>query len=178
MGCQWKKVSPIAAIFFSLISLTVLIICEIFRFDQPNDKDVILLTRIAIILSWIPAVIATTVLHYRCWKAVPAEFARTAPGVAVGLLFVPFFHFYWYFVSYAGLAEDCAKALDSNGSARGLGITLGILSITGWTPLPLIPLISIPLGITYFVVWLLYTLKMVAGANTLIGREAPQGRHT
>ena len=162
------------AIFFSFINLIVVIVCELFRFDQPRDKDVVLLTAIAITLSWIPAVIATTVLHYRCWKAVPAEFARTTPGAAVGLLFVPFFHFYWYFVSYAGLAEDSAKALGSNERGRGVGITLGILAITCLTPLALIPLVLIPLGILYFLVWLIYTLAMVAGANTLIRRESSQ----
>lgn len=112
------------------------------------------------------------ILHYRCWKAIPVDIARTSPGAAVGLLFVPFFNFYWYFVSYAGLAEDCAKALGSRRSSRGLGITLGILSITYYTFVAVIPLMIIPLGITYFIVWLLYTLRMVAGANELTGRES------
>jgi hypothetical protein len=118
------------------------------------------------------------ILHYRCWKAIPVDIARTSPGAAVGLLFVPFFNFYWYFVSYAGLAEDCAKALGSRRSSRGLGITLGILSITYYTFVAVIPLMIIPLGITYFIVWLLYTLRMVAGANELTGRESSQASNS
>jgi len=150
-----RRISPTYAILFSFIGLIALITCDIVRFDQPNDRDVILLGSIVPILAYLPAIIATTIVHYRCWKAIPADIARTTPGVAVGLLFVPFFNFYWYFVSYAGLAEDCAKALGSKGSSRGLGITLGILSITCWTFVAAIPLMTIPLGIAHFVVWLL-----------------------
>jgi hypothetical protein len=169
-----KKIRPTYAILFSLIGLIVLIICELVRFDQLRDRDVVLWAPICTILASVPAIIATAMLHYRCWKAIPVDIARTTPGAAVGLLFVPFFNFYWYFVSYAGLAEDCAKALGSRRSSRGLGITLGILSITCSTFIALIPLMIIPLGVTYFIVWLVYTLRIVAGANALTGRESPQ----
>jgi len=173
-----KKISPTYAILFTLIGLITDITCDIFIFDQPNDQDVILLGGIVPILAYLPAIIATTMLHYRCWNAIPVDIARTTPGAAVGLLFVPFFNFYWYFVSYAGLAEDCAKALGSTRSSRGLGITLGILSITCFTPLSGIPLMIIPLGITFFIVWLVYTLRIVAGANELTGRESPQASNS
>jgi hypothetical protein len=169
-----KRISPTYAISFSLIGLIALITYEMARFNQPNDKDVVLFGGLVTILVSLPAIIATTMLHYKCWRAIPVDIARTSPGIAVGLLFVPFFNFYWYFVSYAGLAEDCAKALGSKGSSRGLGITLGILSITCWTFVAEIPLMIIPLGTAYFVVWLLYTLTMVAGANELAGRESLQ----
>ena len=89
-----------------------------------------------------------------------------------------FFNFYWYFVSYEGLAEDCAKAMGSKESSRGLGITLGILSIAGWSVFALIPLVLIPLGIVYFIVWLLYSLNMVASANALAGRESQQASNS
>jgi len=169
-----RKISPTYAIWFSIIGLLVLVTCEIVRFDQPNDRDVILITSIVPLLVYIPAIISTTILHYGCWKAIPVEIARTTPGAAVGLLFVPFFNFYWYFVSYAGLAEDCAKALGSNRSSRGLGITLGIISVSCWTVFAAIPLMIIPIGIAHFIVWLLYTFKMVASANELIGKRSPE----
>ena len=125
-----KKISPTYAILFSVIGLITHIICGLVLFDQPNDSDVLWLSLLCMILAAVPAIISTMILHYRCWKAIPVDVARTTPGAAVGLLFVPFFNFYWYFVSYAGLAEDCAKTLGSRRSSRGLGITLGILSIT------------------------------------------------
>ena len=173
-----KKISPTYAIFFSLVGLIILIICELVRFDQPKDPDVVLWAPICMILASVPAIITTMMLHYRCWKAIPVDNARTTPGAAVGLLFVPFFNFYWVFVSYAGLAEDCANALGSRSSSRGLGITLGILEITCCTPLADIPLMIIPLGLAYFTVWLVYTLRIVAGANELTRRESPNASNS
>ena len=33
-------------------------------------------------------------------------YARTTPGLAVGLMFIPVFNIYWQFVALKGLAED------------------------------------------------------------------------
>jgi hypothetical protein len=167
-----EKISPRWAIVFSVIGTLVFITCTVFLYDQPNDRDVILLTGIGMVLAAIPWIIAAAMLHYRCWKAIPADIARTSPGAAVGLLFVPFFNFYWVFVSYTGLAEDCAKALDTKTSARGLGITFGILTIV-WCMciFALVPLVSIPIGIACFIIWLLFTRKVVACANELISKQ-------
>ncbi len=168
-----KKISPKYAIVFSAISMAAVVTYEIVRFNDPNDKDVLIVGSILMLLACVPGVVASTILHYRCWKAIPADVARTSPGLAVGFLFVPFFNFYWYFVSYLGLAEDSAKALNSKRSSRGLGIALGILSITSWT-VASEELLIIPVAIAGFIVWLLFSLRMVAGANELIGRELPQ----
>lgn len=46
------------------------------------------------------------VLIYRCWEIIQEGTARTTPGMAVGLLFIPFFNLYWMFVAIHGLAED------------------------------------------------------------------------
>ena len=169
-----KKISPTYPILFEFIGLIAVITYEIARFNQPNDKDVVLVGGMVTLLLYLPAVIATSILHYKCWKEIPVDVARTTPGMAVGLLFIPFFNFYWYFVSYEGLAEDCAKAMGTKESSRGLGITLGILSIAGWSFFASIPLVLIPLGIAYFIIWLLYSLNMVASANALAGRESLQ----
>jgi len=168
-----KKISPKYAIVFSSISLVALITYMIVRFNDPHDKDVLIAGSLLTLLACVPGAIASTILHYRCWKAIPIDIARTSPGMAVGFLFVPFFNFYWYFVSYAGLAEDCAKALNSKRSSRGLGIALGILSITLWN-VASVGLLIIPVAIAGFIVWLVFTLRMVAGANELMSRELPQ----
>jgi len=38
--------------------------------------------------------------------------------------------------------------------------------------------VLIPLGIVYFIVWLLYSLNMVASANALAGRESQQASNS
>jgi hypothetical protein len=55
------------------------------------------------------------VLHYKLWKMIPREIARTTPGKAVGFLFIPFFNWYWQFVSYVGLSQDMNTTLRSRG---------------------------------------------------------------
>ena len=42
----------------------------------------------------------------RLWSYLRPGGARTTPGMAVGLLFVPFFNLYWIFVAFYGLAQD------------------------------------------------------------------------
>ena len=165
-----KKISARLAIVFSIIGLIITIVCNLTLAGQPNDPDVVLLTGIGTILACIPWGIATMMLHYRCWRAIPSDVARTSPGAAVGLLFIPFFNFYWVFVSYVGLAEDSAKALGVKTRARGLAITLGILAIV-WGILGWGSLMSILIGIAYFIIWLLFTLMVVAGANELLDRQ-------
>jgi hypothetical protein len=46
------------------------------------------------------------VLLYRFWSLIQDGSARTSPGYAVGLCFIPIFHFYWNYVAYVGLAKD------------------------------------------------------------------------
>jgi hypothetical protein len=57
-------------------------------------------------IPWIYATAIALVLLYKAWKAIQDGQARTTPGWAVGLLFVPFYNFYWIFQAYWGLAKD------------------------------------------------------------------------
>ena len=102
--------------------------------------------------AWIFALI----LHYRCWESLPAQYARTTPGKAVGYLFIPFFNYYWIFPSFWGLAQDCrAYATSRSIPVRGIPVGLGLAySILFWfLPVPFV-------GIAVFVVWLLFYLNL------------------
>ena len=43
---------------------------------------------------------------YRAWFCLSRAGATVSPGLAVGLLFVPFFNFYWLFRAYFGFARE------------------------------------------------------------------------
>ncbi len=43
---------------------------------------------------------------YKCWMAIQDGNARTTPGKAVGLLFVPFYALFWASQAYPGFASD------------------------------------------------------------------------
>lgn len=75
-----------------------------------------------------------SILLYRHWLILQGRGARTTPGLAVGLGFIPIFNFYWWFVAYAGLATDTNRYLQQRGitgvrMSRPLAITDCILSI-------------------------------------------------
>ena len=53
------------------------------------------------------------VILLRAWKVIQAGGARTTPGKAVGLLFIPIFNFYWIFVAYYGWAIDWTRIRSS-----------------------------------------------------------------
>jgi hypothetical protein len=54
----------------------------------------------------------TMVLIYQMWKAIQDGRARTTPGKALGLLFVPVFNLYWVFQAFWGFAKDYNAYVD------------------------------------------------------------------
>ena len=66
---------------------------------------------------WIPLLAFGGILHYGCWKCLPARHARLTPGKAVGFLFIPLFQLYWAFPSFAGLGRGFRKLAEERGSA-------------------------------------------------------------
>ena len=113
----------------------------------------------------IPGVVFSSILHYRCWKRVPLDRAKTSPGFAVGLLFVPIFNMYWAFVSYPGLATGLSGQRGS-GPGYGLGITLGVLTVLS-TIGAVVPGAGVLLSPAWFVVWFFFVHVMVGMANRL-----------
>jgi hypothetical protein len=114
-------------------------------------------------LIWVPAIIVSAVfwciLLHRQWSLLQGHGARTTPGKAVGFSFIPFYCFYWWFVSYAGLATDTNKYMRTAGIGTkrmsfGLAVTDSVLSILGCT-IGLIPKVgavfSFPLMIIGFI---------------------------
>jgi len=63
---------------------------------------------LAVLAAWILAFVC---LH-RAWRSIQDGYARTTPGKAVGLMFVPLFNYYWVFQSFWGFAKDYNAHLD------------------------------------------------------------------
>ena len=93
---------------------------------------------IAFVLA-LPAIlwagIVMFVLHYKMWSAIQAGPARTTPGAAVGLNFVPFFQFYWIFQSLWGWARDYNRFIAIRGIAaprfpEAIPLTWSILAVS------------------------------------------------
>ena len=65
---------------------------------------------VSLIVSVFMAVVSFLFV-FNFWKSIPKKFARTSPGVALGLLFVPLFNLYWSFVTFRGGTLDLDSSL-------------------------------------------------------------------
>jgi hypothetical protein len=76
------------------------------RPDGPGEAVPILLVLGAALALAVCGGTLFAILVYRMWAAIQDGHARTTPGRAVGLLFVPFFNVYWAFQVFPGYATD------------------------------------------------------------------------
>jgi serine/threonine-protein kinase len=82
--------------------LTVSLVAGMLPFFFVQDRQFVLLFFLSAALSF---VLQLRVL-YKCWMAIQDGNARTTPGKAVGLLFVPFYSLFWASQAYPGFASD------------------------------------------------------------------------
>jgi hypothetical protein len=74
------------------------------------------------------------VFLYKMWAAIQDGQARTTPGKAIGLLFVPIFSYYWIFQVLPGYATDFNKFVDRhriNAPKLSQGLILAAMFIPG-----------------------------------------------
>ena len=92
--------------------------------QQPSDEAAGILgitALICIVAGYICLIaygVVTYVYLYRAWyyiQDIPG-LARTTPGAAVGMLFIPFFNLYWIFNVFPGWATDYNRYLDAKGA--------------------------------------------------------------
>lgn len=67
------------------------------------------------------AVVILYILHYKLWQVVQDGFASTTPGLAIGLLFIPYFSYYWIFRAQYELAKDLNRYLERHFSESQSG---------------------------------------------------------
>lgn len=111
------------------------------------------------------------ILHYKCWEVLQPNQRRTTPGKAVGFQFIPFYNFYWVFVCYRGLQIDLGNAANKPNEG-GLGTALAIVWICALI-VSFVPILDFFAGAAYFVLWILFTRKVVADANSILASSPP-----
>lgn len=115
------------------------------------------------------------ILIYRMWDSIPEKFARTTPGKAVGLIFVPFFNFYWIFQAIWGFSKDYNKFVsqyrpDAPRLSEGLFLAYPILTLVS-IPFSWIPGINIFLYIGTLVIILILVNGVCNAVNYLAELE-------
>ena len=155
------------ALVFQVVSLIFGVIYDIMKLrgDDPDGGAFVvpvLITAVFTILFW-------TILHYRCWRALPAKYSRATPGKAVGFMFIPIYNFYWAFISFVALPRGFVSHVRDSGNEpasdpTALGIAMAVLFVGSLT-IGIVPGFASVLGIASFVVWILYYRQIVPLAN-------------
>ena len=116
---------------------------------------------------------------FKYWKALPEAHRKTTPGKAVGFLFIPFFNFYWVFVSFPALAKgyySYGKQVNDPEikDMSGLGIAYAVVFVLVWvvflTPAP--GAVTFVTTIADVAVFVLFFKAMSTYANRALSRGA------
>ncbi len=82
--------------------------------------------------------ILSLIYLHRAWRVIQPGGATTTPGKAVGLLFVPLFNLYWYFIAYWKWSQDWNRIVSSHRklaaaprAGEGLFLAYAILNAVG-----------------------------------------------
>lgn len=106
------------------------------------------------------AIVLSFILHYKAWDIIQDGEARTTPQNAIGFLFIPFYSFYWAFVSYSGLAKDMNNYIKNNNIQAPLLSENLFLAYCILIILSFIPLIGMFVAIVLTVIYFMLILEM------------------
>lgn len=106
---------------------------------------------------------------YRAWAAIQGlSGVSSTPGMAVGLMFVPFFNLYWGFIAFGKWAKDYNSFVRTHDlsaappASEGLFLTYPILAVCG-----LIPFIGVFATIPQMIIGLICMAQLCNAANFL-----------
>src|SRR5258708_7375642 len=130
--------SPIVGI----VSLTIIGIASLAILSGSSLNGInpgVLVLLVLAVFGALYAGIVNLVFIYKIWGAIADEYARTTPGKAVGLLFIPFFGIYWIFQVLWGFSKDCNAYIDrhSINAAKlpeGMFLACAILQAASFIP--------------------------------------------
>ena len=95
-----------------VLAVTVVILLNVHSLADLNNDAAAAALLMGLVAIYIDMFLFTAVgvlsyiLLYNFWRVVQDGFASTTPGMAIGLLFAPYFNFYWIFRAVYGLSKD------------------------------------------------------------------------
>jgi len=135
--------------------------------------------------SWIPlvfTVVGNCLLVYNSWAAIQDGQARTSPGLAVVLGFIPIFNLYWVFQAWHGFALDYNRYLDRHGlQQRKLSLPLYLAFCIG-VVVSVVPFVNLVLVLPQLVLLSLVVIgncravnQLRDAAGAIAGEATPSG---
>ena len=136
-----------------VIAIAPPIIHDIFRFRWGRASDLFITMGVgASGLVELAALVCAMIWLYQAWRLVARGDEDYSPGLTVGLLFVPFFNFFWMFRALPGLSTAIQEELHylAPTRAHNTGWVTGLLACI----LMLIPYFQ-PVAMCIFIAWML-----------------------
>ena len=116
----WPRSRPMSKVLYLYLPWIAVGVFALFElmlflgFRPSNDVEaVFILPQIIVIFIFIAAVFLIHI--YKIWSAIQDGHARTGPGRAVFLMFIPFFNLYWMFQAVYGFAKDYNALIERYG---------------------------------------------------------------
>ena len=131
-----------------------------------------LLAVFLLFLCLIYMIVVVAVLWYKAWAAIQDRHARTTPGLAVGLCFIPLFNLYWIFHLIYGFAKDYNAFLRRYNLPieelpEGYFLTVSILTVLSII-LNFIPIVGILYSLMMLVLTAILLNKVCNAVNALV----------
>lgn len=167
MSQQPDKQEPIGWIA-ALVAMSMLTPVSVFFLIDGVHYDVIVPLLLGL-MTLIAAAVFCSILHYKCWAAVPQQYRCTTPARAIGFLFIPFYNFYWAFITWPKLVDGLVSAgFKLPSSARHLAIVNAVVFVCSMT-IGLIPGFDLLATIAQLVIFILLYRQLVAAINGVDG---------
>lgn len=104
-------------------------------------------------------------LHYQCWEAVSESHRSTTPGKAAGFLLIPFFNFYWAFITWPKLMDNLnAAGVQLPNGIRGLSVAYAVIFVCSLT-IGLVPGLDVLFSTAGLVLFILLYKGIVGAIN-------------
>ncbi|MCF7928195.1 MAG: DUF4328 domain-containing protein [Spirochaetales bacterium] len=150
-------------------------------FSQPFSATGYTAVYLAVYLAVIlPFSIVSTVFgciwHYKNWAFVDPDLRKTSPGKAVGFSFIPFFNFYWVFVTLIGLWDGLNEMKkrypqeDSVSLPRGIPIAIAVCILVS-----MIPVLNIATSLASWILALIFIIRTNRFITSMFTLVKPAG---
>jgi hypothetical protein len=166
----WISALASQSIIFTISIIVDLVLLFREKYSEHIASLVLLFALFLVIPLCVFSILFATMIHYECWKVLPSGYRnQITPEKAIGFLFIPFYNFYWFFISYPCLASGYYRCGQQNNiseikNQRGLAIAYAILSVCNIVFI-FIPVLRSTTLIAGFVIFVLFYNRIISYAN-------------
>lgn len=165
---------------YPLMAMTAVLSCgaggELWLLTGPNNKAAAFAIVILLLVTMTASAVMNAVFVYRSWACLPASHRTISPGLAVGLMFVPFYNLFWVFGAIGELSRNTNRALQDRGKATSVpedSWKPACRLFVAWSLLFFVPVVGELLFAACSLLFGRWMLAQSRAAHTLTGKTDP-----